>query len=651
MRRLLNYLLLFIPITTFSQVDFSRYLDENSLPIINPNDFIEIQFKWSMPGNIQVFMNEGLNSLLEKKPSQAVENFTEIIKLDSTFWIAYYYRGVAFKNLYKFDQSKNDLVKAKILNAKRAEISFELGEVFQLKSEFDKAINEYEKAIEIDPTLVQSHHSLGNMALLKGDLRKATKYYEKCNEIDPSFPDAFFMRGVLTFKVKKNDTQSIIYFNKALEANPNYSAAYLWRGLANLSLNQPQESIKDWNKLVQLNPSATFPLMMRGFLSIELGNYDQAFVDFKKIFLTNETHEDKFIGGQTILDKKIDLQFALQYLIRNGYGLNELAFGYMKKGFCLLLAGKGDQALQYMSMAQQVEPSALAIFLKALTFEHTAKHDSAYAYYEKALRLDNNIFDAHKKRSIYRYNLKDWRGAYADFDEMIRIQPETMVTYRLRGLVKINAKDYYGAIIDFTKFLKSDTLDHEVWLQRGIARQEVGDKKGATEDFTKTLQLHPKGNEQLFELVAKQYLESQDTASAIYILKLYRDFDPIEASAHIELGLIYADMGKWKDVQSELDIIDKNLQSLIFMRNSVSSNLSLLRAADENHLGKQKDCLKDLDKSLKFNPNNQKARYLRGQIYLREKDFKKALSDFKILKQAKFRDSESIYENLIKEIK
>ena len=46
-----------------------------------------------MAGNIQVFMNEGINYLKEGNPELAITNFDEVIKLDSLSWIAFYYRG------------------------------------------------------------------------------------------------------------------------------------------------------------------------------------------------------------------------------------------------------------------------------------------------------------------------------------------------------------------------------------------------------------------------------------------------------------------------------------------------------------------------------------------------------------------------------
>ena len=72
----------------------------------------------------------------------------------------------------------------------------------------------------------------------------------------------------------------------------------------------------------------------------------------------------------------------------------------------------------------------------------------ALTYYDKALTLDDDIFDAHKKRSVYRIELKDWRGANRDFEDMFRLQPKSPVTYRLRGFARSHEGNYKGAIDD-----------------------------------------------------------------------------------------------------------------------------------------------------------------------------------------------------------
>ena len=105
-------------LSSLAQIDFSRYVDENALPLLNLNDHLAVNFKWNMKGTIQAELNEGLNNL--NNPRLAIANFDEVIKLDSASWVGYYYRGVCYKNLYQFKDAERDFLTAQKLNATQA---------------------------------------------------------------------------------------------------------------------------------------------------------------------------------------------------------------------------------------------------------------------------------------------------------------------------------------------------------------------------------------------------------------------------------------------------------------------------------------------------------------------------------------------------
>ena len=139
-----------------AQIDFTKYFDETSIPLVDIHDHLDLDFKWDMAGGIQVFMNEGINFLKEGDPNLAATNFDEVIKRDSLSWIAFYYRGICYKNLGRFEEARKDLLHAKSINPKHPAVYVELGELYHIQNVFNNATDEYEKAIELDPHLVQA---------------------------------------------------------------------------------------------------------------------------------------------------------------------------------------------------------------------------------------------------------------------------------------------------------------------------------------------------------------------------------------------------------------------------------------------------------------------------------------------------------------
>lgn len=635
---------LFVSSATSAQIDFTKYLDENSFPLIDAMDHLEPSFKWNMKGNVQVYMNEGINFLQEEDLELAATNFDEVLKLDSTSSIAYYYRGVCKKKQLKFNDAKKDLVKSKQLNSTQAETYIELGEVYHLMRDLAKASTEYEKAIALNPLLAQAYYNLGSVAVAKGDVRKGLRYYQKCNEVNPKFPQAYVMQGVIKFLAKKKDSESIALFDKAITADSAYSLSYFWKGLALISLDKPQETIKTWNKVVQFNPENTFYTLMRGCLYIELGDFDNAFNDLRKALRNTAVDEERFVAGQTILDKKIDLQFAANYLITNGYGLNEEAFAYLKKGYCLLLSGKKKEALDNIKKAEQVQPSATVYFLEAIAYEHSEDHNSAFAYYNKALKLDNDNFDAHKKRSVYRTELKDWKGANEDFREMFRLQPQSPAAYRLRGLSRSNEGNYKGAIEDLNRFIKTDSLDYEVIRTRSSCYLLLGQEREANEDVRRLIKI---GNDWgLYETVANNYLTLQDTSNAIEIWKEFAAEKPGIFIPHMELARIYMHRKNWDSARVQVD-----RAMPLLAREAMPQKYSELQCWDgtlDFHQAKFASAITKFTLSLKTNSNNLQAKYLRAKSYEKTGEAKKAIADLKDLKNVHYGDSELLYKALAK---
>jgi tetratricopeptide (TPR) repeat protein len=622
------------------QIDFSKYFDESSIPLVDADDHVDPAFVWDMPGNIQVFLNEGINYLKEGDLLLALSNFDEALKLDSQLWVAHYYRGICHKTLRDFKEAEKDLLACIAINPKQAAAHVELGEIHHLQNSFDRAVDEYNKAVAIDPQMTQAYYNLGSVSLARGDVKKGLRYYEKCNEVDPNFPQAFMMQGLLKFKARKKDNESIMLFDKAIAADSTYAHSYFWRGLAWISLDRPDKGLANWTKLSTLAPHNSFYTFMRGFLLIEMGDFDNAFTELRKAMKSIAVDDEKFIGGQTVLDKKIDLQFAANYLITNGYGLNEISFDLLKKAYCLLLAGNPKSALEEIRKAEKVEPSGTVFFLEALAHEHAGDHRSAFHYYTKAIEKDIDNFDARKKRTVYRMELKDWKGADEDLNHMFRLQPKSPVAYRIRGLARSHQNNCQGAIDDLNNFMKTDSSDYEAIRTRSLCLSLVGDKEGSNEDLRRLLDFP--GGSDLYGEVAANYLSLNDTVRAIEIWHRYSDRRPYSSIPHMALAKIYITQKNWDSLRVEIErlllLINNNYHAkeyseVVFWDGLIDFQQSSYEAA-----------ITKFSKSLKSDANNLSAKYFRAKAYEKIGEMKKALAEFKELKKSGYSDSASLYE-------
>jgi tetratricopeptide (TPR) repeat protein len=638
----------FICHVAFGQTGFSQYFHENTLPAIDNDTYPKLDFAWNMSGKVQSLMNNGITELEEGDPTVAVRDFSDVIKLQPTFLPAFYYRGVAYKKLYDLKKAEEDFMQVIVMNPKTAEAFVMLGEIDQERFFLAKATVQYEKALALMPSLVRAYYNLGTIEAANNNTRKANKYFEKCHEVDPHFADAYLMQGLLKYAlIKKKNSEAMMYFNQALQQDSTHRETLFWRGLSYVMLDQPQKGIADWNKLVLYNPNNTYFLRLRGFLNIDLQDFDQAYNDLRKAVLSNRENEDRYRRGEIILDHQMDVEYATEYAMRFSYGLDEGALAYFKKGFCFFLANQKKKAIENFNAAARIQPSATVFFLKAVTYEHLGEHDSAHLYYDKALALDNEIIDAHKKRALYRFELKNWKGTYADLNEMSRLQPDLLLTYRLRGLIKIEQKDYYGAIIDFSRYLKVDTADHDMLVHRALCRTYIKDFPGANDDLGKTLRYHPddKRNTVVYERMTDNYLSVKDTVNALGTLRRYLKAMPEESISTLWMAELFVEMEEWDSAQVKIDRTLRGFHPVYHNKTLYSRALGVRGRVLLNRKD-FKGAITAFTTALEINPANMEARYHRGKTYIAKGEKRNAIEDFRKLQAFGYHDADVILQSL-----
>lgn len=640
MRRYFVCILLFVTASAHAQIGLEKYFTEALLPTIDNARYQDVKFEWTIPGKLQGSMNEGLTEMEAGNFNAAILDFTAVLEQAPKFWPAYYYRAASQKALFVFDSAILDFQSTIKMNSTLSEAYVSMGECQVQLEKSAEARESFEKAIALNPSSVLAHYNLGNIEFYGGNVRKALKEFEKCNELNGGYAPAYFMQSMLKIKESgKKNGESMSLLNKALSVDSTYREALFWRGILYAGQEKLDKCLNDWNNLVRYNPNTPFFLLIRGFLHLEMGDFDRAFNDLRKAILSRETNEDKFTGGQTMLDKQIDVHNATSYAMRYSYGLEEKSLEFFKKGFCYFLSGDRVKARYNLHQAALIQPSATVFYMQAVNYEHMSKHDSAFVFYDRALALDNDIFDAHKKRGIYRFEVKDWKGAYKDFNDMIRIQPDTYVTYRLRGFVKSHQKDYYGSIIDLTRYLKSDSSDAEVFRTRALCRFQVGDKRGAMEDLSKSLDLEWSGK--LADEVVRGYAELGDTVKTLHAIKTYKRFNLTNHYDRVKQIELLIEFKYWD--QALLEIAKAQVSAKTPVE---QSEMLLLKGLYHFYQDHHQEAIACFDQALVVVKENLEARYFRGKCYMAMDQNEKAIEDFKVLKKANYSDSKEILQQL-----
>lgn len=623
---------------SYAQVDITKYY-RPEFSFFDPYDFLEVEFSWNMEGNIQASLNQAINNLEEKNVLLALANLDEVIKLDSTLWVSHYYRGVCNKQKLQFKDAEDDFLKTISLNPTLAEANIELGELYALINVPAKAKGQFNEAIKKNPNLADSYLNLGNLAWLEKDVPKAEELFDKCVQVNPNFATGYLMKGILKIRHSNSLSEAIVLFDRAIKLDTSYALAYFWKGTTLLWTNKPEACLTEWNKVIQFNPENPFLIMMRGYLHIELEDFEKAFIDLKNAL----RYANTTTGGQTILDEN-DFQVAANYLVANGYGLDEEVFSLLKKSFCLMLSGRKKDALNFITLAEEKQASATVYLLKAIILDRNLRTEEAFKYYDLALSLEDDLYFARQRKVEIHIKRFQLASALIEANQMLRIRPGDLPAYRFRGIIKSFQGDHNQAIQDFNTFLSLDSTNLDVILLRVNCYENLGKRSDALNDLLKIANQHP-WEWSICEKATDNYLFLGDTVTAINFLDIHTVNNPGKINAGLKKLEILINMKKWNEANVQVDVIEATEIPSSNIPGELS-RLNLLKGLIAFHRADYKEAIQLFTRSLNHNFYNMESKYYRAKCSIARKEYENARNDLNSLKSAGYKDSEQLYNSL-----
>jgi tetratricopeptide (TPR) repeat protein len=575
-------------------------------------EYEPIQTEWKMGGMLQADFNEGVNSLLENNPMQAEASLTAVIKKDSSLWQAYYYRSAARKQLRHLGSAEQDLHRVLKLRDDFYEGYVELAKILYLQHksfESERAIN---KAIRIDKSRGAAYYLKGDINMSQNQSKSAINNYKDCLAADSLFHNARIKLALLDIASKADVTTALNHLNKVLSYDSLQKSALLFRSILGYEKDKKQ-SVRDLSNLILVSPDNLMAYFYRGLYLTELENYDQAFLDFHKVIKATSTDDNNFKGQQSWLDKKIDLQNAGAYVITRVYGLPEEDGSKIKQAYCHILTAAYDKSLASVDQTSKPKDEPLAVYLKAVAYEHKGEHNKALSFYNRALELDNEIEDARKKRGIYLQELKQWDKSISDLTVVLRLNPNAYITNRIRGVSYYHNNQFTQAIADFNTYLKHDSTNKEVIGFRGMAYLDSNQKLKAYLDFAMSGNQHALNFKDIHHLI-DSVLALKDTLQALYSLDKITAATPYFTEGYVQKFKICVARNNWKPIEKDILHALRNTRS--DTGKPQQSYLLTLQAVVHSRNRHQADALDTFDQAIKFDKKNAFAYRERGRLLL-----------------------------------
>ena len=220
----------------------------------------------------------------------------------------YYNRGNAYKKQGNLTQAISDYTNVIRINSKHAKAYYNRGNIYSKQGNLAQAISDYAKAIEINPNYTEAYYNRGNTYVKQGNLTQAIADYTKAIEIDSKYAAAYCNRGN-AYQTQGNLKKAISDYTKALEINPNYAGVYVNRGNVYQTQGNLPLAIEDYNKAIAINPNDSASLYNRGLAYYGTEQYGKALTDYTTATSQNpnkEAYEDfiKYVPMKKASDKE-----------------------------------------------------------------------------------------------------------------------------------------------------------------------------------------------------------------------------------------------------------------------------------------------------------------------------------------------------------
>ncbi len=281
--------------------------------IVSFNKAAQLKYKWATPYN-----HLGTVYLAMDELDKAVTNLKKATVLDKKYADAYYNLGIVYlEKAKKAKDPKQDWAsavkafqQATTIDTHLFHAHMDLADTYRKQGEIEKAILRYRMAIETNPRDPTAWEHLGDLYKDTGDTKKAEECYAKVKLLDPMSEEKLIKLG--EEYVKRNFSDAMQLYQRALEMNPNNSTIYFDMGYAYTTQGRHVEAIQAYQKAISLKPDFLAAYFNMGLAMKELHDYRNAIAAFQHTLKIQPHHSEALYQLGELFSQTENPQWALQ---------------------------------------------------------------------------------------------------------------------------------------------------------------------------------------------------------------------------------------------------------------------------------------------------------------------------------------------------
>lgn len=209
---------------------------------------------------------------------QAIQEFSQAIRLNPNYEMAYFMRAVTYDEL----------------------------------REYKKALQDYDRTIEIDPKDADNYYVRAVHKIESPNIRDypgALKDLNRAITLSPRYTLAYIQRGTLKYEKLKDFKGALADLNQAIALNPRWVSAYQERARVKTELEDFRGALADYDRAIKINPKSANAYLNRADLKRgKLQDRAGAIRDYRQAArLYREKGENGFAN---LAEKKLEIMGA-----------------------------------------------------------------------------------------------------------------------------------------------------------------------------------------------------------------------------------------------------------------------------------------------------------------------------------------------------
>ncbi|MEP6489566.1 tetratricopeptide repeat protein [Microcoleus vaginatus GB2-A3] len=487
--------------------------------------------------------------------------------------------------------------KAVQINSNEADIYVNLGTLYAMGKQLSPAIACYQRAIAIQPNLAPAYRNLARVWRQQGKQEEANECWYEAYSLEPEkvSPEQHFKLGNLLFK-QGQITYAIACYRRAIELNPNLTAAYQNLAIALKKQGKLHEAAVCLEKAAALNNSGLVAdhlasdtvapaTRVKGdrnthkpAAAVEVGDAIASSAPANNL---NNGHSK---SAETLTLSPLDSgnsNSGQPVAIVNSVS----AETYITQAESYYAQGKFEEAIAECKRAIEIKPDlAVAYKIAGNATQAMGKAEAARYWYVQALEIEPDFAEIHANLGSLYAQQKHWEKSIACYQQAIKIKPNLASAYRnlarvflQSGQPQAGAECWYEALTLDINWAKPD--EH---FTLGNTLLELGQLERAISCYRRAIQLQPSYADAYHNLGEVLSVRGQwEEAIAAYRQAI--DQNPNFDAPHYGLGKAWASL-------------DRREEAIACYRRAIELNPNLVQAYQS--LGDALDSWGQLDEAI-----------------------------------------------------